>query len=136
MLNGTTYYRLITEFEVKDNNFIQELRKLPFTSVPRYLFGDRHSVTELELDGFCDASIQAYSAAVYVRSSKNDNIVTNLLTPKSKIVPNRKLTVPKLELMSCLLLSRLIVSVRKALSAQVKFSNIVSRSVSLLLVLG
>ena len=119
---------LPTEFEVKYNNFIQELRKLLFTSVPRYLFGDQHNVTELELHGFCDASIQAYSAAVYVRSSKNDNIVTNLLTAKSKIVPNRKLTVPKLELMSCLLLSRLIVSVRKALSVQVKISDVVSWS--------
>ena len=119
---------LPTEFEVKYNNFIEELRKLPFTSVPRYLFGDQHNVTELELHGFCDASIQAYSAAVYVRSSKNDNIVTNLLTAKSKIVPNRKLTVPKLELMSCLLLSRLIVSVRKALSVQVKISDVVSWS--------
>ena len=68
------------------------------------------------LHGFCDASMQAYLAAVYVRSSKNDNIVTNLLTTKSEMVSNRKLTVPKLELMCCLLLSRLIVSVRKALS--------------------
>ena len=119
---------LPTEFEVKYNNFIEELRKLPFTSVPRYLFDDQHNVTELELHGFCDASIQAYSAAVYVRSSKNDSIVTNLLTAKSKIVPNKKLTVPKLELMSCLLLSRLIVSIRKALSVQVKILNVVSWS--------
>ena len=72
--------------------------------------------------------MQAYLAAVYVRSSKNDNIVTNLLTTKSEMVSNRKLTVPKLELMCCLLLSRLIVSVRKALSVQVKISNAVSRS--------
>ena len=43
-------------------------------------------------------------------------------------MPNRKLTVPKLELMSCLLLSRLIVSVRKALSLQVKISDVVSWS--------
>ena len=92
-------------------------------SVPRYLFVDQQNVTELDLHGFCDASIQAYSAAVYVRLSKNENIVTNLLTAKSKIVPNRTLTIPKLELVSCLLLSRLIVSVRKALSVQVKISN-------------
>ena len=72
--------------------------------------------------------MQAYLATVYVRSSKNHNIVANLLTAKSKIVPNKKLTVPKLELMSCLLLSRLIVSVRKALSVQVKISDVVSWS--------
>ena len=41
-------------------------------------------------------------------------------------MPNRKLNVPKLELMSCLLLSCLIVSVRKALSLQVKISDVAS----------
>ena len=40
---------LPAEFEVKYNNFIEELRKLPFTSVLRYLFDDQHNVTELEL---------------------------------------------------------------------------------------
>ena len=80
---------LPTEFVVKYNNFTEELRKLSFISVPRYLFVDQHNVTELELHGFCDASTQAYSAAVYVRSSKNDNIVMNVLTVKSKIVPNK-----------------------------------------------
>ena len=81
-----------------------------------------------ELHGFCEVSMQAYSAAVYVRSSKNNNIVTNLLIAKSKIVPNRNVTVSKLELLSCLLLLRLIVSVRKALSVQIKMSNVVSWS--------
>ena len=61
---------LPTEFVVKYINFIEELRKLSYLSVQRYLFIDQHSVTELELNGFCDASIQAYSAAVYVQSSK------------------------------------------------------------------
>ena len=112
---------LPTEFVVKYNHFIEELQKLPFISVPLYLFIDQQNVTELELHSFCDASVQAYSAAVFVRSSKNNNIVINLLTVNSKIVPNRKLTVPKLELMSCLLLS-------STLSFQVKSSNVVSWS--------
>ena len=50
------------------------------------------------------------------------------MTEKTKIVPNRKLTVPKLELMSCLLFLLLIVSIREALSVQVKISNVVSCS--------
>ena len=50
------------------------------------------------------------------------------MTAKLKIVPNRKLTVPKPELMPCLLLSRLIASVRKALSVQFKISNVLSWS--------
>ena len=75
ILNAKWDDLLPTEFDVKCNYFIEELRKLPFTLVPCYLFGDQHNATELELHGFCDASTQAYSVAVYIRSSKNDNIV-------------------------------------------------------------
>ena len=98
ILDGKWDNLLPTEFAVKYNNLIKELRELLFTSVPRYKI-PRYR----------------FSVAVYAWSSKNDDIVTKLLTVKSKIVPNRKLAVPKLEIMSCLLLLRLIVSVRKAL---------------------
>ena len=91
---------LPTEFVVKYNNFIEELRKLSFVQ--------QHNITELELHGFCNASIQANSIAVYVRLLKNNNYGTSLLTAKSKIVPN--------------------VYVRKALSAQVKISNVLTWS--------
>ena len=39
---------LSTGFVVKNNNFIEDLRKLSAVSVPRYLFIDQHNVTELE----------------------------------------------------------------------------------------
>ena len=38
---------------------------------------DKNNFTELELHSFCDESVEVYSAAVYARSSKNNNIVTN-----------------------------------------------------------
>ena len=82
-----------SEFVVKYNNFIEELQRL-FVSVQRYLLIKQYNITELH--GFYDASTRAYSTAIYVRSLKNDNIITNLLTAKSKIL--------KLELMCCLLL--------------------------------
>ena len=106
---------LLTEFVVK-YNFIEELRKVSFMSVPRYLFMEQYSVTKLELHSFCDTSIQAYSTVIYVGSSKSGNIVTNLLTAKSKIL--------KIESISFLLLLPLIISVRKVLSVQVKISNV------------
>ena len=111
ILDGKWDNLLPTEFVVKCNNLIKELWELLFISVPRYKI-PRYR----------------FSVAVYAWSSKNDDIVTKLLTVKSKIVPNRKLAVPKLEIMSCLLLLRLIVSVRKALSVQVIISNVISRS--------
>ena len=47
------------------------------------------------------------------------------MTAKSKIKPSKKLTVPSLELMSCLLISRLIVSVKKALTVEVNMAKVV-----------
>ena len=60
----------------------------------RYLFANHKGVIDFDLYGFCDASIETYSASVYVRLCKNDIITTNLLTAKSKIVPSKILTVP------------------------------------------
>ena len=77
------------------------------------------------MHGFCDASLEAYSASVYVRLRKDDVITTNLVTAKLKIVPSKELTVPRLELMSCLSLSRLVVSVKKALSVEVNITQVV-----------
>ena len=48
-----------------------------------------------------DASIEAYSASVFVRLCTNDVITTNLVTAKSKIVPSKKSTVPRLQMMLC-----------------------------------
>ena len=46
------------------------------------------------------------------------------MTPKSKIVPSKKLTIPMLELMSCLLLPLLMMSVKKALSVEVNITKV------------
>ncbi|KAJ8914334.1 hypothetical protein NQ315_011322 [Exocentrus adspersus] len=67
-----------------------------------------HNATMVELVGFCDASVVAYGAAVYVRVI-NNNVYINLLCSKSRIAPiNKKLTIPRLELNSALLLAELI----------------------------
>ena len=114
------------EFEVKYNNFMEKFGKLSFgTALFIYRLAQRYRVRvtrflwciHISVFGCCLCSI-----------IENDNVVINLLTVKPKIVPNKKLNVAKLELMSFLLWSHLIVSVRKAFSDQVKISNVVSWS--------
>ena len=78
----------------------------------RYLFTNHYSVIDFELHGFCDQSIEAYSASVYVRLCKNAIITTNLLTAKSKIVP-------------CFLLSCFFLLVIKTLSVEVNITEFV-----------
>ena len=72
------------------------------------------------MHGFCDSSNVAYAAAVYVRVVTSVGMVVNLLSAKSKVAPLKAVTIPRLELLACLLLSKLVVSVRKAVEVEVK----------------
>ena len=77
-------------------------------------------IVSLELHGFCDSSNVAHAAAVYVRLVTSVRVVVNLLSAKSKVAPLKAVKIPRLELFACLLLSKLVVSVRKAVEVEVK----------------
>ena len=76
-----------------------------------------NKIKEVQLHGFSDASENSYGACVYVRIKTKDNeIKTSLVTSKSRVNPVNKLTIPRLELMGLLLMSRLVNNTRKHLS--------------------
>lgn len=51
----------------------------------------------IEIHGFCDASIKAYGACVYIKVvHPNGHINVSLLSSKSRIAPLKGLTIPKL----------------------------------------
>lgn len=83
------------------------------------------NVRQVELIGYCDASLIAYGCCMYVRVLKNNGeIAVNLLCSKSRIAPiNKKLTIPKLELNSCLLLSKLTNKILNLLNSHI--SNVI-----------
>ena len=112
------------KFIEKWKKFFRELQNVTPIKAGRYLFTNHYRVIDFELHGFYDASNEAYSASVYVRLCKNYIITTNLVTAESKIKPSKKLTVPSLELMSCLLISRLVMSVKKALSVEINMTKV------------
>jgi hypothetical protein len=65
--------------------------------------------TEIQLHGFCDFSEKAYGACLYLRSvNKQREVTTKLLCSKSRVVPVKKVTLPRLELCGALLLAQLI----------------------------
>ena len=73
-----------------------------------------------ELIGFCDSSEKAMAAAVFIRTvDDNKKSKTALLAAKTKLVPIRKTSIPKLELCATVLLSKLIDSVKRALQLDV-----------------
>lgn len=93
-------------------NELLELRKF---EVSRWI-STRDDDVSLELHGFCDASIMAYAAVVYLRNiDVQGNIHVNLIAAKTKVAPTMQVSIPRLELMGAVLLSKLIVEVAKVL---------------------
>lgn len=66
---------------------------------------------KLYLIGCCDASIKAMSAAVYIAYHVQEQPHCRLLTSKTKVAPIKHVTLPRLELISAVLLSEVMKSV-------------------------
>ena len=76
--------------------------------------------SEIELHGFADASQRAYSACVYIRILYNGKYLMKLMTSKSRLAPKRTLTLPRLELMGCLITARLLHVVMQEINLKIK----------------
>lgn len=98
----------------KWDKFQAECRDLNALKVPRRVVCDTWN--RFELHGFCDASVNAYGACVYVRSINHDgNIQTSLLCSKTRVAPLKALSIPRLELCAAALLVKLMEKVVSAL---------------------
>ncbi|XP_041450599.1 uncharacterized protein LOC121404671 [Drosophila obscura] len=73
-------------------------------SFPRVV---HHSSTIVEVHGFCDASMEAYGACIYVVSRQRESS-SNVLCSKSRIAPLKSLSIPKLELSGAHLLAKVM----------------------------
>jgi len=76
---------------------------MPLLSLPHYgykdsqmLFLTNASPIDTQLHGFCDASLQAYAALVYVRSVyQNGHIEVRIVAAKTRVFLMKKPTIPK-----------------------------------------
>ncbi|CAI6371089.1 unnamed protein product [Macrosiphum euphorbiae] len=67
---------------------------------------------QLEVHGFCDASIEAYGACIYIRSLDHQGTwQSRLLCSKTRVAPLKSTTIPRLELSGALLLAQLAAKV-------------------------
>ena len=97
---------------------VSELDELVSINVDRRLesSSDEDAIVCRELHGFSDASKSGFRACVYVRSfCRSGKVTVRLLIAKSRVAPLKTETIPRLELIKNLLLSRLITSVKNAL---------------------
>ena len=84
--------------------------KVRCLSFPRWIRDADNS--KLELHVFCDASETAYATVIYSRViSKGGKVTTSLVMAKSRIAPLKNETVSRLELVACVLGTRLLTAV-------------------------
>ena len=74
--------------------------------------------------GFCDASSRAYSAVMYVKVETTVGNSVELVAAKTRVFLARGQTIPRLELLSALLLAKLIASVLTALKDDMQLSSL------------
>ncbi|XP_053692239.1 uncharacterized protein LOC128740701 [Sabethes cyaneus] len=107
--------------------FRRSLDRLEDLRVPRWLaFGK--DCRSIQLHGFCDASEKAYGACIYLRCTHFDGSVTSrLIAAKSRVAPiedvkgrKKKLSIPRLELSSALVLAHLHEKVIRSLKLTVR----------------
>ncbi|KAL7725776.1 hypothetical protein ACLKA6_017606 [Drosophila palustris] len=74
-----------------------------------------------EIHGFCDASMSAYGACIYIRSESKGELTSRLLCSKSRVAPLKTFTIPKLELAAAHLLSELISNIAEIVQLSCSF---------------
>ena len=75
--------------------------------------------------GYCDALEKAYSAVTYLRVTyKSGQVSSQIIAAKTRVSLVKVLTIPRLELMSSLLLARLIHSMYSALTRRFPISKV------------
>ena len=105
-----------TELKDQHARWREQLPLLNQKQLPRCYFRTDSTPLTIQLHGFADASIKAYGAVVYIRSTYSHHPPTlALVTSKTKVAPLTPMTIPRLELCGAVLLTKLLTSVKNAL---------------------
>lgn len=94
------------EIAERYTEFRSQLSFLERVKVQRHILLPNYD--RVELHGFSDASQSAYAAAIYLKSSCGGVSTCHLLECKNRVAPQKKLSIPRLELMGAVLLARLM----------------------------
>ena len=92
-------------------NALMQVKRIVFPRV--YCVQNIHDpIVSVQVHGFSDASERAYGCCIYLRFLlKSNNVKVNLVSAKSRVSPLCKTSIPRLELLGNVLLSRLLKSV-------------------------
>ena len=95
---------------------ITELQENQPISIPRsYLANVNGEVASYELYSFCDTSVKAYVAVIYLVLKTEEETFVRFVVAKTRVAPLQAQRIPTLEVLSALLLSRLVTTVSNSL---------------------
>ena len=103
---------------------VTSLQNSPEISVPRFYFADCSQPLSCSLQGFCDTSKVAYAAVIYLLIDTIYGRMTRFVTCKTRVSPVCQPTIPRLELLSALLLSKLMATTTAALSPRLTLGQL------------
>ena len=86
----------------------------------------RDYIISHELHGFSYASEKAYGCCLYLKCVRKNNFIsTYLVASKTRVAPYKnKITIPRLELLGNLILSRLILTVLNSFKGEIDISSL------------
>ena len=112
------------ELQIKWQSLVSMLQGGPQISIPRcFLYGIAEKVESYELQGFCDASKSAYAAVIYLVMKTSTGIHVKFIASKTRVSPISGQTIPRLQLLSALLLAKLMTSVVSSLEPELTLSR-------------
>ena len=94
-----------------------------FSSPRCYLDGVGEQSLSYNLCGFCDASLKAYAAVVYLCIKTPSGRHIRFAVSKTCVAPLKTQTIPRLELLSALLLARLMDSISQAFQDEITLTK-------------
>ncbi|GBM38309.1 hypothetical protein AVEN_140348-1 [Araneus ventricosus] len=84
-----------------------KLPKLNALQIPRCVREDFAEDSKLSIHVFCDASQSAYATCIFLRAESADNTSCQLIQARNRVSPLKKISIPRLELLSCTIGARL-----------------------------
>ena len=103
------------------DSLLTQLHKFLLGSVPWCVFDKHKEIRSVELHGLSYASESTYAVAVYLKIQYVcGDIGTKLITSKAKVVPNKRQSIPRLELLAACLLATVGSNVQEVLAQELK----------------